>query len=121
MFLFTLTSFGVILTLGGPRLRTVETEIYRQTTRFLALDVAAVLCLAQLVAVVAVLVVWSRWQARHQVTLTSNRGARSRRRAHTTGDRVGLVVNALVLGTLALPIVALVWQAFTPASGLSNT
>lgn len=118
VFLFTLTSFGVILTLGGPRLRTVETEIYRQTTRFLALDVAAVLCLAQLVAVVAVLVVWSRWQARHQVTLDLEPGARSRRRAHTTGDRVGLAINAVVLGVLALPIAALVWRALTPASGV---
>ena len=32
VFLFTFTSFGVILVLGGPTRATLETEIYRQTT-----------------------------------------------------------------------------------------
>ena len=37
MFLFTFTSFGVILILGGPRYATLETEIYRQTAQLLNL------------------------------------------------------------------------------------
>ena len=35
VFLFTFTSFGVILILGGPRFATLETEIYRQTAQLL--------------------------------------------------------------------------------------
>ena len=53
VFLFTFTSFGVILILGGPRYATLETEIYRQTAQLLDLPVAAALALVQLVAVVA--------------------------------------------------------------------
>ena len=37
VFLFTFTSFGVILILGGPRFATLETEIYRQTAQLLNL------------------------------------------------------------------------------------
>ena len=37
VFLFTFTSFGVILILGGPRFSTLETEIYRQTAQLLNL------------------------------------------------------------------------------------
>jgi ABC-type Fe3+ transport system permease subunit len=41
VFLFTFTSFGVILILGGPRNSTLETEIYRQTAQLLNLPLAA--------------------------------------------------------------------------------
>jgi len=41
VFLFTFTSFGVILILGGPRYATLETEIYRQTAQLLNLPLAA--------------------------------------------------------------------------------
>ena len=55
MFLFTFTSFGVVLLLGGPQHSTLEVEIYRQTAQLLDLEVAAALALVQLVAVVAIL------------------------------------------------------------------
>ena len=45
IFLFTFTSFGVILILGGPQFSTIETEIYRQYVTFLRADIAAVLSL----------------------------------------------------------------------------
>ena len=57
VFLFTFTSFGVILILGGPRYATLEVEIYRQTVEFLNLPVAAALTIVQLLAVVALLAV----------------------------------------------------------------
>ena len=50
VFLFTFTSFGVILILGGPRYATLETEIYRQTAQLLDLPLAAALTVVQLVA-----------------------------------------------------------------------
>jgi thiamine transport system permease protein len=48
IFLFTFTSFGVILILGGPSFSTIETEIYRQFVNFLRPDIAAVLALLQI-------------------------------------------------------------------------
>lgn len=57
VFLFCFTSFGVVQVLGAGGLRTIEVEIYRQTTYLLDLPAAAALALLQLLAVVAMLFV----------------------------------------------------------------
>ncbi len=69
VFLFTFTSFGVILILGGPGYSTLETEIYRQTVQFLDLPQAAALSIVQLAAVFAVLLVAGRAQGRRALAL----------------------------------------------------
>ena len=51
VFLFCATSFGVVLTLGGLRYSSVETEIYLLTTQLLDLRAAAALSILQLLAV----------------------------------------------------------------------
>lgn len=51
VFLFSFTSFGAILILGGPRTATIETEIYRVTVQALDLRTAAVLSILQVLAV----------------------------------------------------------------------
>ena len=56
-FLFSFTSFGVIVVLGGPTIATLETEIYNQAARLFDLRTAAVLALVQLVAVAAIILV----------------------------------------------------------------
>lgn len=48
VFIFSFTSFGVILILGGPLFSTIETEIYYQTVSLFNLPVAATLALIQL-------------------------------------------------------------------------
>lgn len=65
VFLFSFTSFGVILLLGGPRRATLETEIRRFAVFRQEFDVAAVLALVQLVAVVALSILAARFQRRH--------------------------------------------------------
>lgn len=57
VFLFCATSFGVVLVLGGTRYRTLETEIYLQTTQVFDLRMAAALSILQMLAVVAALAV----------------------------------------------------------------
>lgn len=57
VFLFCFTSFGVVQVLGAGQVRTLEVEIYRQTTYLLDIPAAAALSLLQLVAVVAMLLV----------------------------------------------------------------
>ena len=52
VFLFSFTSFGVILILGGPKRATIETEIYRYAISRGELDVAALLALVQLFIVI---------------------------------------------------------------------
>ena len=55
VFLFCATAFGIVLTLGGVRYATVETEIYLLTTTLFDLQAAAALSVLQLVVVVALL------------------------------------------------------------------
>lgn len=69
VFLFTFTSFGVVLILGGQRLRTIEVEIYQQAITFLDLPTAGALAVLQLVGVSAALVLYSRFQERSSVRL----------------------------------------------------
>ena len=78
VFLFTFTSFGVILILGGPRYATLETEIYRQTAQLLNLPLAAALTLVQLAAVAVLLAVTARIQGRERAALRLRSGHRNR-------------------------------------------
>lgn len=60
VFLFCLTSFGVIVILGGGAVTTVEVEIWTRATRQFDLSGAGVLSILQLFAVVATLAVHAR-------------------------------------------------------------
>ncbi len=57
VFLFCFTSFGVILTVGGPGRPTLETEIWRYATQRTDLATATALALLQMVVVVALVAV----------------------------------------------------------------
>ena len=78
VFLFTFSSFGVVLLLGGPTRATLETEIYARTTEFLDLRHAAALAFVQMVAVVAVLLVLDAGPGAHGARAASRRGTRHR-------------------------------------------
>ncbi|HZP28612.1 MAG TPA: iron ABC transporter permease [Acidimicrobiia bacterium] len=117
-FLFTFTSFGVILVLGGPTRSTLETEIYRQTTQTLNLPLAAALSIVQLVAVVALLVGTGRAEGRRATALGLRPSAEVARRPRTARDRAvvgaNLVVMAALLGT---PVAVLVARSFDTPGG----
>ena len=109
MFLFTFTSFGVVLILGGLRYRTLEVEIWQQTVVFLNLPAAAALAILQLVGVTAVLAWYSRYQERKSVGLELSAEDRNLERPGTFRRR--LAVGAAVGCTLAavsVPLVMLV-------------
>ena len=67
VFLFSFTSFGVILLLGGPGLATVETEIWRYAVNRTEFDVAAALALLQLLAVVLLVILTTRTEKTRSV------------------------------------------------------
>ncbi|MGW8318848.1 MAG: ABC transporter permease [Candidatus Promineifilaceae bacterium] len=69
IFLFTFTSFGVILLLGGPRFNTIETEIYRQYVTFLNPQIAAALSVIQIAITFSLMSIYSRWQRRTTVPI----------------------------------------------------
>ena len=70
VFVFTFTSFGVVLVLGGPGLDTLEVVIYRLAIRLVELPAAAVLSSVQIAATVAVLGGYSLLQRRTARPLT---------------------------------------------------
>lgn len=105
VFLFCATAFGVVLTLGGVRYASVETEIYLLTTQLLDLPGAAALSLVQLLAVVALLVVAGRLRAVPDPTVRRAMAAPARPR---TSDLPAVVVTAVTLLAVAAPIAGLV-------------
>jgi thiamine transport system permease protein len=122
VFLFTFTSFGVVLILGGATRATIEVEIHRATTQLLDLPLASALALLQLAAVVAALAVYGRLQrtaATHRLVGTTV-GTRPPR---TRGERTFLGVNLAVIAVLLVaPLLVLVERSFvTPTGyGLAN-
>jgi thiamine transport system permease protein len=95
VFLFTSTSFGVVLLLGGPRDVTLEVEIYRQTAILLDLPMAAALTLLQVVGVFALLLASARSQERLAIQQRLRRAAETARRPRPGREK------ALVAGILA--------------------
>ncbi len=118
VFLFTFTSFGVVLILGGPRYATLEVEIHRQTALLLDLPVAGVLALIQLVLVAGLLAFGARRQqsAAVQQPLTAPSGAA--RRPDTWPERLFLTGS---LGALALllgaPLATLISRSLRTPDG----
>ncbi len=118
VFLFTLTSFGVVLLLGGPTHATVEVEIYRQTTQFLNLPIAAALAILQLLAVTAVLIVYGRSQERRSVHHPLRAAGDTARKPRGVGPWTLIGVNlTFVVVLIGAPIAVLVQRSFSTAGG----
>ena len=114
VFLFCLTSFGVILLLGGPGIATLETEIWRHAVWRGDFRAATALAIVQLVAVIAVVAVSNRLQHRRAM------GQRTVLHRAPTAGRLELVANLGLLGVvLGLPVVVLIEQSFSSGSGYS--
>ncbi len=107
VFLFSATAFGVVLTLGGLRYATVETEIYLLTTQLLDLQAAAALSVLQLVVVSALLYVAQRARTRREHTLDRVALGDVSRRPRL-GDGPVLAVTALAFTLLVAPLGSLV-------------
>jgi thiamine transport system permease protein len=116
VFLFCSTAFGVVLTLGGLRYGTVETEIYILTTQFLDLRSAAVLSVVQLMAIVVLLVLTGRVRGRREHALERS-GKRPAGRRPGRRDLPALVVAALAVALLVAPLLALVVRSLWTQGG----
>jgi thiamine transport system permease protein len=118
VFLFTFTSFGVILLLGGPTFATLEVEIYRQTADLLNLPAAATLALLQMVGLTILLFVYARLQDRLAVRTRLLPARLTSRPARTRGERT--FVGATLAGTLlllGLPLLALIERSLKVGDG----
>ncbi len=119
VFLFTFTSFGVVLILGDLRHATLEVEVYRQTTAFLDLPLAAALAIVQLVGVGSILAWYSRVQRRSAQQLSLYRSEEAAQPIRTRGDR--LIVGAVLASMAVLlggPLLVLMRRSLTASFGL---
>lgn len=117
IFIFTFTSFGVIILLGELRFATLEVEIYLQAVNLFNLPVAAWLSLLQIVLMFALMLVYTRLRRRLPQQLQPSRGRRPQ------GLREWLtvaLVSGFMLLLLATPLCALVLRSLSGANGLTT-
>jgi len=105
VFLFCATAFGIVLTLGGLRYSSVETQIYLLTTNLLDLQGAAALSVLQLLVVTALLLAAAR--ARRTPDAVVGR-ARVRLRSPARSDVPALAATGVLLVLVVGPIASLV-------------
>jgi thiamine transport system permease protein len=118
VFLFSFTSFGVVLLLGDLAHTTIEVEIWRQATAFLRLDIASTLAVLQIVGIGVILVVYGRFQRRSAVRFRHRATSPPRPSGRRQWLSVGAVLTSVVV-ILGVPIVTLVWKSLLqPAGGI---
>ncbi len=106
VFLFTFTSFGVVLIVGDPAWPTIEVEIYRLAVQSLALDAAATLAIIQLIVVVSALVVSASLQRRTSIAgVVTHEPPRSPVRS--PADRLITGYTVALVTAICLPLIAL--------------
>jgi len=121
VFLFSVTSFALVLLLGAPGQTTLEVEIWRQTSVMLNLTVAAALVVIQMVGVAALLVVHARWQERLAVAQRLAPASEVARPPRTRRERMAVAGVVGGMGMfLGLPLLALVERSFASGSGYSD-
>ncbi len=107
VFIFTFTSFGVILILGGPQFATIEVEIYRQATALFNLPLAGALSLVQIGVMVLMMAFYTRLQRRSAAAGLDSaahiaRRPRNRREWAFVGGNIALMVIFLFAPLAAL-------------------
>jgi thiamine transport system permease protein len=120
VFIYTFTSFGVIIILGGPQFATIEVEIYRQTLNLFNLPVAAGLSLWQIVFTFVLMWFYTRRQGGTTGPTRIGRRKTNERPVQTTADRVIVagVVGAMML-LIGAPLIALASRSVRGPEGLS--
>ncbi len=110
VFIFSFTSFGVVLILGGIRFATLEVQIYYQALNIFNLPLAAALSLVQIVSMLAMMIVYTRMQRKLHLAMASSaniaRPVRSPRERFIVSSCVAML--ALLLFT---PLLALVFRS----------
>lgn len=120
VFVFCFTSFGVVLILGGPRLATVEVEIYRQALHLFNLPMASALSIVQILFTFSLMVVYTWFERKSSVSLMPGAPYGANRPVRTVKDRLVVGASLLFLALLlGVPLLALVIRSFMTENGLS--
>ncbi len=117
VFIFSFTSFGVILILGGIRFATLEVQIYYQAVNIFNLPLAAALSLVQILSMLFLMLIYTRTQRKLQLALAS--GASIAKPARSRAERL-MVSTCIALIALLLfsPLLALITRSLFISSQL---
>jgi thiamine transport system permease protein len=121
VFLFSATSFGIVLVLGGGQVETIETAIYFSATQFLDLEAAAALVLVQTLITAAAFLVGSSL-AKGTVGLEQVFEGTPKPRVDLRDLPATLLTAVTVVGLLVMPMLLVLVEAFKDGDsfGLQN-
>lgn len=111
VFMFSFTSFGVVLIVGDPALPTIEVEVYRRAVQALDLDGAAALALLQLVIVVAAIAVATRLEGRLATAGALTRESPELTRPRGGAERASVAMTWALALLIVIPMAALVLRS----------
>lgn len=112
VFLFSASSYGIVMVLGQSKYRTIETEIWFLTTRLLDLPSAAALSITQLIIVTIALWLSGRAQAHMTRALKLQPDVDAERGLDLSRDGGALITTLTVaIVLLGLPLANLVWRS----------
>lgn len=113
--IFTFTSFGVVLLLGGSRIATVEVEIYRQAVSYFDLRTASVLSILQMSFMSVLMLIFARSD---RAAAFAGVAAVELRRPRRAGERLAVMLTVSGLALLLItPLFMLALQSITAQSG----
>jgi len=116
VFIFNMTSFGVVVILGGVRFATLEVQIYYQAVNLFNLPLAAALSLVQMVLALLAFWLYGRWQ-RGAFPIQTQSEALLRSPRHW-GARLAIVsLGLLIVVGVGSPLLALVWRSLHGRAG----
>ena len=120
VFLFSATSFGIVLVLGGGQVQTIETAIYFSATQFLNLEAAAALVLVQtLITAVAFLVGSSL--AKGTVGLEQVFEGTSKPRVDIRDWPAAVITAGIIIGLLVMPMLLVLVESLRVGDGWGFT
>lgn len=112
VFIFNMTSFGVIVILGGVRFATLEVQIFYQAVSLFNLSSAAALSLVQMGLASLAFGLYGRWQRTAFPIQTQSEALLRRPSGWGARSAIGGIVIFVVLGVSA-PLLALVWRSLS--------
>jgi thiamine transport system permease protein len=111
VFLFSATSFGIVLVLGGGQVQTIETAIYFSATQFLDLEAAAALVFIQTLITAAAFLVGSSL-AKGTVGLEQVFEGTRKPRVDVRDWPASILTAGIVFGLLVMPMLLVLVEAF---------
>jgi len=116
VFVFCFTSFGVVLILGGPRLATLEVEIYRQAIHMFNLPAASALSLVQLLITGICMLIYTRMESHFGVSMIPEMDKPPNPNKQSRWSWCVIFTIVLLIGS---PVMALFIKSIQSENGLS--